>query len=246
MQIIQSFSKENICRIWLDSFDPESDSNPLISPCEWSGSMKHIHLEWLQTWVNETRKVRETGYVTSYYWRNLEWELCKSLFLLEFIHKGKVHRLLHYDVDESKAYIILEAFCIDASKTMHVLSIDESNNNGHSTKVYIGRVLNLDIRINDLSVSRLHSRITFSDGNFYIWDMGSKYGTCVRLSKPIVLPPQYFFCVYFLVGSTILAVTTKFWFWDWNIFNKKRRVSSSRFNSTRDYYSIDNVPSNFK
>lgn len=41
-------SSEKICRI---CFENETSENPLISPCECSGSMKYIHEECLKKWI---------------------------------------------------------------------------------------------------------------------------------------------------------------------------------------------------
>lgn len=44
-----------------------------------------------------------------------------------------------------------------------------------------------DIRISDISVSRLHAFIKYEDGNFVILDNNSKFGTLVKLLKPFRL-----------------------------------------------------------
>jgi len=74
------------CRICLSdgSIDEEdeglNEDNPLISPCNCAGTMKFIHLEWLRGWLNSKRHSRETLYVNSYYWKNIQCELWKTLF----------------------------------------------------------------------------------------------------------------------------------------------------------------------
>tara|TARA_B110000503_G_scaffold50444_1_gene81694 strand:- start:223 stop:393 length:171 start_codon:yes stop_codon:yes gene_type:complete len=41
-----------------------------------------------------------------------------------------------------------------------------------------------DIRISDISVSRLHAYIKFEDGKYILTDNNSKFGTLVLLKKP--------------------------------------------------------------
>jgi hypothetical protein len=71
----------------------------------------------------------------------------------------------------------------------------------------VGRLSELDVKINDTSVSRIHSKIIFEKENFYLEDMSSKFGTLVRLPKPIAIPPQYWFRIHFQVGKTLFEVS---------------------------------------
>ena len=48
-------------------------------------------------------------------------------------------------------------------------------------KLSIGRGLNVDLRIPEISVSRFHASICFSNGNFYLEDTKSKYGSLVLI-----------------------------------------------------------------
>ena len=49
--------------------------------------------------------------------------------------------------------------------------------------VRIGRTNYADVRINDPTISRVHSQIEFSGGEFRLWDLGSKFGTLLLLKK---------------------------------------------------------------
>ena len=72
------------CRIclWDGDFDEEQNKhqivNPLVSPCECSGTMKYIHFLWLKAWVESKRKFKSYMHVSTYYWKDLTWELCKK------------------------------------------------------------------------------------------------------------------------------------------------------------------------
>lgn len=58
-----------------------------------------------------------------------------------------------------------------------------------STKniIKIGRGVDTDLRINDISVSRVHAFIKLENGGFYLEDNHSKFGTLVLLNKPLIL-----------------------------------------------------------
>ena len=71
-------SEQFCCRICL-SEDNEPD-NPLFTPCKCAGTMRFIHLNCLQEWLTSKKVTRESSYVKTYYWKNLECELCKTVF----------------------------------------------------------------------------------------------------------------------------------------------------------------------
>lgn len=57
-------------------------------------------------------------------------------------------------------------------------------------KLILGRgfdVDDVDIRINDISISRYHAFIKLKDDGIYIEDNMSKFGTLVLLKKPLML-----------------------------------------------------------
>lgn len=54
-------------------------------------------------------------------------------------------------------------------------------------RIVLGRGRSCDIRIEDISVSRMHSVLVFENGNFYIEDNNSKFGTLVALNEPFSL-----------------------------------------------------------
>lgn len=51
--------------------------------------------------------------------------------------------------------------------------------------IKMGRGHQCEIRLQDISVSRTHSEIKYQDGEFYLIDQNSKFGTLVRLSQQI-------------------------------------------------------------
>ena len=51
----------------------------------------------------------------------------------------------------------------------------------------VGRGHDNNVRITDISISRLHSKLYCKNGQIYIDDQGSKFGTLVAIRKPLNL-----------------------------------------------------------
>jgi len=83
----------------------------------------------------------------------------------------------------------------DDIKTIHVIYFDFDGNNIYNynenstenTLIKIGRNKNCDIIIKDISVSRFHSEILFTNNGFSIRDYNSKFGTLVLMKRDIEL-----------------------------------------------------------
>lgn len=111
-----------MCKICLSE---EEDNNPLISPCNCTGSMKFIHVGCLKEWLEGKKHMKETPFVNSYIWKNLECEICKSPYAdMVFLRDGKEVSLLRYSVHEdAQSYMIIESVTNTTSKTIHVINL---------------------------------------------------------------------------------------------------------------------------
>ena len=166
------------CRICLS--DSQSLANPLISPCNCSGTMKFIHIECLQEWLKNRLHLKQTGYAMSYFWRTLDCELCKADFPTSIQVSGTLRELVEVHKPETP-YIVLEESKRDSGGGLHVISMEEGN------CFKMGRGHECDIRVTDISVSRVHATIKLSDGEFYLEDKNSKFGTLVQIKQPLQL-----------------------------------------------------------
>ena len=94
---------EGVCRICLGEEDgPET--NPLFSPCRCAGSIGLIHLECLREWLMSKKIQRLGEIVSTYFWKNLECELCKERFPIEIELKNKSKvNVLNYDLPAYEA-----------------------------------------------------------------------------------------------------------------------------------------------
>lgn len=83
----------------------------------------------------------------------------------------------------SNSYLLFEDYRPELRQSygLHMISILD----GQST--ILGRGHECDIKLNDISVSRNHSKIRFVGNNFIIEDKNSKFGTLLQLKKAVQL-----------------------------------------------------------
>lgn len=73
--------------------------------------------------------------------------------------------MLDYLRPESGNYLILESYTNTPHKTIHVLVSDKTNNpDNYDVEYCVGRANEAAVRITDISVSRLHAMINYSNG----------------------------------------------------------------------------------
>ena len=185
-----------ICRI---CYMGETDKkiNPLIKPCQCSGSMKYIHYECLLHWLKTKVLVNNNsyynnGFFTVYILNLIECELCKNRLPNYIKHSNKVYSLIDYDkFDKEKKilkknkndsfndnYIIFDEITPgkEGNKYRYLVNFDENNS------IKIGRGLEMQLILNDISVSRNHCRLKLDEeGNIILEDNNSKFGTLVLI-----------------------------------------------------------------
>lgn len=71
----------------------------------------------------------------------------------------------------------------------------------------MGRGHESDLRINDISVSRLHAIIKYKEGRFLLEDNTSKFGTLVLIKKRTPLVPGFNKAVQ--IGRTVVNFSVK-------------------------------------
>ena len=79
---------------------------------------------------------------------------------------------------------MLESLSSTFSKTVHVVNLDAKQ------LVKVGRCTDVDIRITDITVSRVHSSLRLiSGGKVVLMDDFSKFGTHNLVRKPMMIDP---------------------------------------------------------
>ena len=169
--------------------------NPLISPCKCTGSVTYIHLNCLRKWLTSKviTKTSPNNNIYCYIFISLECEICKTIIPEIVEYRGKYISLLDFkDIDPP--YIILQSMNQYNLPNRNISNISDLNmifvmSFKQKDYLVIGRANNSDIRLNDVSVSRNHSMISYSNGNFYIDDIGSKFGTLLLIQNNIQFLP---------------------------------------------------------
>ena len=184
-------SKTFRCRLCFGEGSFEG-KNPLISPCKCIGSVTYIHLNCLRKWLTSkvTTKTSSTNNFYCYTFKSLECEICKSIIPEIVEYRGKYISLLEFR-DIEPPYIILQTMYQYNSQNRNISDFNVIFVMSFKIKDYltIGRNNNSDIRLSDVSVSRYHSKISYLDGNFYIEDYGSRFGTLLLIQNNIVFLP---------------------------------------------------------
>ena len=140
--------------------------------------MKYIHIECLREWLNGKKLFYNGDRVKSFFWKALECELCKTAF--ETSMKGRLFQIMDFERPDDD-YLVMESVKSAPAKVIHVFYLNRSN------EFKIGRSVDTDMKIADISVSRVHSHIRIKQGKLYIEDNGAKFGTLLKVRDPIEL-----------------------------------------------------------
>mmetsp|Transcript_41524 Transcript_41524/g.39940 ORF Transcript_41524/g.39940 Transcript_41524/m.39940 type:complete len:165 (+) Transcript_41524:629-1123(+) len=140
--------------------------------------MKFIHIKCLKEWLNGKKLVYHGEKVKSFFWKALECELCKTPFENEM--KDTLFEIMDFERPEAE-YIIMESVKSAPAKVIHVFNLFKGD------KFKIGRSVETDMKIADISVSRIHAILHIQDGQIFATDNGSKFGTLVKVTEPYPL-----------------------------------------------------------
>ena len=103
-------------------------------------------------------------------------EICLKPLPRKIKFNNFVYELITIEKPECP-YIILEKISDDNNHPTLSIIVPEK---GQTMK--LGRGHQCDLRISDISVSRIHAHLKFEDGKFLIYDNDSKFGTLILLT----------------------------------------------------------------
>jgi len=188
------------CRICLS--EQQTPEDPLISPCKCAGTMKFIHLRCLREWLQSRLNVKQSGGIVSYHWKALDCELCKTNLPSQLVLRGKTVELVDVHKPDTP-FVVLEEMSRGREDGLgiHVLSMPSG------AQVNLGRGHESDIRVQDISVSRLHASIHLENGTFRVSDRKSKFGTLIQVRRSAALHPGSLTSLQ--VGRTVLTFKVK-------------------------------------
>ena len=99
---------EEICRI---CYAPSSELDPLVTPCQCQGSLKYVHLGCLREWIRNRGVSQSTAFGKSYFWKNLECELCHGRLQGTYFYFRLPKIKNHYNLMDIDYYFIHRNIC---------------------------------------------------------------------------------------------------------------------------------------
>lgn len=126
-------------------------------------------MEWMKN-----RNNRKTEFYKFYAWKLLECDICKKPFPEYFVCNSKEYNLVSYERPTNGAYLVIDLFHRDKNTIRGCFLIEKHE---RQDILKIGRGNDCQIKLSDISISRSHARLMHRGGQFYIKDLGSKFGT---------------------------------------------------------------------
>lgn len=173
---LENFSSDNDCRICLEGSKP---NDPFIALCECSKSMP-MHLNCVKVWLKKKAEVQQSEFCTVYTLDEIKCDICGVKYPAQATFEGKRVTFFDPDLDGSTRHAYIEMFEKNSYdlKSVIVLKLDTSK------KVFsIGRAEKNDILIDDVSISRHHAELSFTDKGAKLRDLGSKYGSHLMVKE---------------------------------------------------------------
>ena len=155
--------------------------------------MKYIHYKCLKNWLNSKIEEDISIYtnnpkieVISYKRKDISCELCKEKFPDYIKYNGRYYNIIFYK-PKFEEYLVLESMRADEHKAIfiYIISFDRKNN------INIGRDEECDLSISEISVSRFHCIIHKDNGDLFLEDNVSKFGTLILIQNNNMVMNDY-------------------------------------------------------
>ncbi|CAD8145446.1 unnamed protein product [Paramecium pentaurelia] len=186
-------------------------SNPLFSPCKCIGSMKYVHLNCLQSWIQQSIKIKNQHSSILYIWKKIECEICKMPLQSTYIYQDQIYCIM--PIQKPLVPYVVWKITSDGKSQEGIIQVMELQG---KQEIKIGRVHDCDIKLKDISISRNHAiiKVMKSENNRYklvIKDNNSKFGTLLyaqseKLLRYELKSPQK---VLYQIGQVLLHVQIK-------------------------------------
>ena len=191
------FDKDNtpkekgLCKICY-SEEIEPLNNPMVHLCNCKGYINYAHFNCIKYWMKTKLIIKENEKKTvkTYFIPQFNCEICKVAYPYKFkLDKNgeQIYELI--DIERPNCnYIILESLNQIKEnngnhKFIHVIKLINEED------ITIGRSNKADLKISDISVSRIHAKLKFNfeSKSLEISDLNSKFGTLVLIKDKIEL-----------------------------------------------------------
>lgn len=166
---------EVLCKYCLmEEISDDPLENCMLYPCDCENG---VHFLCLKKWFQYKIIAKNNTNIATYQWKKLSCELCLKPLPRRVKFNNFINELITIEKPPCP-YIILEKLTTDNSSPTLSLIVPEGNSN-----LKLGRGHQCDLRISDISVSRIHAHLKFDDGKFLIFDNDSKFGTLILLNN---------------------------------------------------------------
>lgn len=152
-------------------------------------------------WIKNKMVERSSDGSTIYHCKKMECEVCSHPLPKSINLGSKIVELIEFKRPEN-AYICLETINNEKNRNKCIVVIEAKTD----ADIKIGRAHQCDVRISDISVSRVHSMVKFLNGQFLIFDNSSKFGTLIHINQPFEITSEK---VAIQVGRSVLTLTAK-------------------------------------
>lgn len=134
----------------------------------------------MKTWIQHKIVSKQNNSTATYQWKKLECEVCKENLPRSIKFNDQYHELITVE-KPACPYIILEKLSTGGdAKNSSTLSLIVPTDH---EPIRLGRGHQCDLRVSDISISRVHALLKYKDGKFLIFDNESKFGTLILLNK---------------------------------------------------------------
>lgn len=173
----QPKDENDLCRICF--CEAESKANPLLSLCKCTGTMKFLHYSCLKSWIDLKLETKHSASLIEYSWKFFECEICRTPYPYSLSHAGLCYSLTSIARPRGP-FITLESVSTElgSPRFVSVLRFGEG-----ASSFQIGRGHTADLKVMDISVSRLHASLWRTGEGVFIEDNASKFGTLVLAHK---------------------------------------------------------------
>jgi hypothetical protein len=169
-------TEESLCKYCLmEHISEDPLLNLMLHLCK---CKEGVHYQCLKSWMQYKIVAKASTNIISYQWKKLDCEICLTPWPRKIKFQNHLHELITVE-KPSSPYIIIEKLSQDssASSTMSIIIPDGTN------QIKLGRGHQCDLRISDISVSRVHALLKYEDDKFLVFDNDSKFGTLILLTQ---------------------------------------------------------------
>jgi len=188
-----------ICYMCYETHDTPEDA--LVAPCECRGDTRYLHVQCLQKWYHasitgtQTQVIRTTGNGAP------ACKICGSAYkttfrrpdgrvanLLEQNNNGPYLSLVVVTKHDTNPSLFNTKFRLNFGESARHPDMPPFLNDDDYNTITIGRSSSCNMILDYRTVSTIHAKITYSNGEFFLSDCRSSNGTMVYLQAPIALP----------------------------------------------------------